>query len=204
MSDAVTRWAPYVYEAQAKYGVPAPVLFGLIHVETGGVPGLVSSAGAGGITQFMPKTAASKGVNVAPGHERSQVLGAASLLVDYGWNEDPDKALASYNAGPGNWRAGIGYASDVMAKARTYAGTISPNSGRATKSDKGTITQAAQAAGDRGPWALRQLVGLVLVVGGVALFYFGGARVLGVSGSKPLKAAARGAARGATRAAVPV
>jgi hypothetical protein len=57
----------------------------------------------------------------------------------------------------------------------------------------GAIT-ATPAKVDRGPWALRQLLGFTLVAGGLGLFYFGGARVLGVSAKKPVKTAAKVAA----------
>jgi hypothetical protein len=195
---SVTQWSGYAYQAQAQTGIPAPILLGLIDVESDGVPGRVSKAGAGGITQFMPGTAPEYGVDVRPGHEWSQVLGAARYLDKLGFKKDPTKALASYNAGPGNWRAGLTYAGNVLAAAKAYAGSVSPNSGQATKSDSGSIAQAAaqaqQTSADRGPWALRQLLGLTLVVGGLALVYFGGARVLGVSGAKPIRNGARAAA----------
>lgn len=122
-NPTVAKWAPLAQQASSKYGIPANVLLGLIQIESGGREGLTSSAGASGLTQFVPGTAKSYGVNTAPGHAASQIDGAAKYLKALGFGSDPTKALASYNAGPGNYRAGLGYASNVLAAAKQY-GTI--------------------------------------------------------------------------------
>ncbi|HXU61122.1 MAG TPA: transglycosylase SLT domain-containing protein [Polyangia bacterium] len=193
---SVTQWTAYAQEAQAATGVPANVILGLIDVESGGQPGLTSKAGANGITQFMPGTAREYGVNTSPGGERSQVMGAARYLKALGWNNTDKaaqtKALASYNAGPGNWGAGLGYASNVLTKAKAYLKQNDPSSQAPTSQVPAAITAAGKK--DSGEWALRQLVGFALVVAGLGLFYFGGARILGVRGSAPIRNAARGAA----------
>ncbi|MGR4065488.1 MAG: lytic transglycosylase domain-containing protein [Vulcanimicrobiaceae bacterium] len=68
-------------------------------------PDAVSSAGAVGIAQFMPETAAGAGVD--PRDPASAIPGAAALLSSYvraydGRFDDPYAvALAAYNAGPG-------------------------------------------------------------------------------------------------------
>ena len=68
-------------------------------------PEAISSAGAVGIAQFMPDTAA--GIGVDPRDPSSAIPGAAALLASYvrayeGRFDDPYAiALAAYNAGPG-------------------------------------------------------------------------------------------------------
>ncbi|MCW2986728.1 MAG: hypothetical protein JWR63_4298, partial [Conexibacter sp.] len=68
------------------------------------------------------------------------------------------------------------------ARAKAYAGASSPASGQAKLATPAAVDAAAAAAASKptGPWALRQLLGLVLVLGGVGLIIAGGSRVLGV------------------------
>ncbi|SDN58932.1 Cell wall-associated hydrolase, NlpC family [Klenkia soli] len=86
--------------AAAKYGVSASVLAGMAKVESGFDTTAVSGAGAQGLMQFMPSTAAGLGVN--PLDPASAIDGAAKYLSQltarFG---STDLALAAYNAGPG-------------------------------------------------------------------------------------------------------
>lgn len=88
-----------IQSAAAANGVPASLLAALVSHESGFNPNAVSSAGAEGIAQFMPTTAAGMGVN--PFDTTQAINGAAKLLGAYtarfGSYSD---ALAAYNAGP--------------------------------------------------------------------------------------------------------
>lgn len=86
-------------EARAA-GIP-PVLFvRQINEESGFNPNAVSPAGAIGIAQFMPSTAAGLGVN--PWNPSASLKGAARLMASYVKRYgDYAKALAAYNAGSG-------------------------------------------------------------------------------------------------------
>lgn len=72
-----------------------------IQQESGFNPNAGSPAGAQGIAQFMPGTAASMGVN--PYDPSSALPGAARLMASLSsqFGGDYAKALAAYNAGPG-------------------------------------------------------------------------------------------------------
>ena len=72
-----------------------------INQESGFNPSAVSPAGALGIAQFEPATAASLGVN--PWDPVQSLQGASRLMANYirQYGGDIAKALASYNAGPG-------------------------------------------------------------------------------------------------------
>ena len=72
-----------------------------IQQESGFNPNAGSPAGAVGIAQFMPGTAASMGVN--PYDPSSALPGAARLMAGLAsqFGGDYAKALAAYNAGPG-------------------------------------------------------------------------------------------------------
>lgn len=84
----------------------------LIQQESGGRDGAVSSKGARGRTQVMPKTGADPGFGVKPmqnqtpqEYERFATDYLTAMLDRYDGN--PEAALAAYNAGPGNvdnWR----------------------------------------------------------------------------------------------------
>jgi hypothetical protein len=111
---------PYIAEAERRYGIPSGVLNSLIGVESGGNAAAVSPTGARGETQFEPGTARTYGVHfgTSPGAIKSQILGAGHYLSDLGYAKNPRKALASYNAGPGNFQAGLGYADKVLGGAK--------------------------------------------------------------------------------------
>jgi soluble lytic murein transglycosylase-like protein len=97
-----TPYSDLIDAAAAKYGIDAAVLRGLIRQESGFNPGAGSPAGAQGLTQLMPATAASLGV--ADVHDPAQSIdgGAHYLRMQLDrFDGDYTKALAAYNAGPG-------------------------------------------------------------------------------------------------------
>ncbi|MHB1209895.1 MAG: NlpC/P60 family protein [Acidimicrobiales bacterium] len=98
----VTVPAEYVStieNAASTNGVPASLLAALIAHESSFNPNAVSSAGAQGIAQFMPATAAGMGVN--PFDPTEAINGAARLLSAYTSKFGSyTNALAAYNAGP--------------------------------------------------------------------------------------------------------
>ncbi len=76
------------------------VLDALRQVESGGNPNAVSSAGARGAYQFMPKTAKAYGVNLNDNSEDDDRAGASKYLKDeLAVLGDLPSALAAYNAG---------------------------------------------------------------------------------------------------------
>ena len=89
-------------QAAARNGVDPAVLHGLIQQESGFDPSATSSAGASGLTQLMPGTAASLGV-ANPLNPAESIEGGArylgQLTAEFGGNTE--EALAAYNAGPG-------------------------------------------------------------------------------------------------------
>ena len=97
---AGTPYAALFQQAQARYGVPATLLAAVAHQESGYRANAVSPAGARGLMQLMPGTAA--GLGVDPTNPAQAVDGAArmlrNLITEFGRT---DLALAAYNAGPG-------------------------------------------------------------------------------------------------------
>jgi cell wall-associated NlpC family hydrolase len=121
-------YADLFTRAASRYGVDASLLAAMASQESGFNSQAVSPAGAQGLMQFMPSTAAGLGVNALD--PSSAIDGAArymsSLTKQFG---STDLALAAYNAGPGTVSryGGIppysetqNYVRSVMSKAEAY------------------------------------------------------------------------------------
>jgi Transglycosylase SLT domain len=147
----VIKWSTYAIYSGHKWGIPPSVLLGLIDVESGGNPGETSSAGAQGITQFIPGTAAKYHVNVAPGQEVSQVEGAAHYLHDLGYAKNPTAALEGYNTGTIGSSVAAGYAATVLSRAGSYKAFDSASADKLTGAQKKKILTGPQSGPDEIP-----------------------------------------------------
>jgi peptidoglycan DL-endopeptidase CwlO len=121
-------YADLFSRAASRHGVDASLLAAVAQQESGFNSSAVSPAGAQGLMQFMPATAAGLGVN--PLDPTSAIDGAArylgSLKKQFGSTE---LALAAYNAGPGTvsryggvppYSETQNYVRAVMSKAEAY------------------------------------------------------------------------------------
>jgi len=108
-------YLPWVQKAADTYGVPVLILLSLIHQESRFQPFAVSSAGAQGLLQLMPQTAATiaSEINYPPNFSPEDLgvplynltLGANYLARQFFvFDGDAYAALAAYNSGPGNVR----------------------------------------------------------------------------------------------------
>jgi len=113
----------------SQYGVDPSLALQVATVESGLNNNAVSSAGAIGIFQLMPATAASLGVN--PNDPAQNIAGGvrylAQMLSRYGG--DASKALAAYNWGPGNLdnaiaKYGANWISAIPNETLNYLGAI--------------------------------------------------------------------------------
>ncbi|HEX5923244.1 MAG TPA: lytic transglycosylase domain-containing protein [Baekduia sp.] len=98
---APTQYDAQITAAATKYGIDPALLKGLIRQESNFNAGAHSGAGAQGLTQLMPGTASSLGVD--PSDPAQAIEGGAKYLKQQldRFGGDPTKALAAYNAGPG-------------------------------------------------------------------------------------------------------
>jgi len=123
-------WLGAINDAAAKAGLDPDLLTSLVWTESSFHPDSVSSAGAIGLAQLMPGTAASLGVDP---HDPVQNLNGAArmlagLIAKYG---RVDFALAAYNQGPNAVDRGLangklpgaGYAATVIDHYRSLTGT---------------------------------------------------------------------------------
>ncbi len=86
--------------AARKHGVPEDLFLRLVQQESGWNPHAVSHAGATGLAQLMPDTAAKLGVDAKDPHQNLDG-GARYLAMMYSRFGSWRLALAAYNAGPG-------------------------------------------------------------------------------------------------------
>jgi hypothetical protein len=106
-----------------KHGVDPSLLWGVVKTESNFNPNAVSKAGAIGLGQLMPATAAQYGVDP---HDPEQNLEGAAQHLAYltkRFNGDTQKALAAYNAGEGRVDRG----GPLPAETRAYVPKVLSN-----------------------------------------------------------------------------
>jgi soluble lytic murein transglycosylase-like protein len=147
-----------IQSTASKYGLDPALLKGLIRQESNFNPNAGSPAGAQGLTQLMPATAASLGVTDV--HDPAQAIeGGAKYLKQQldAFGGDVQKALAAYNAGPGAVKKYNGippfpetqnYVTKVMGYADEYRGASGAVATAATAS---AVSPSALAAAMSSP-----------------------------------------------------
>ena len=133
-AGATTAFGAEIDAAAASNGIDPALLKGLVSQESGFDPNARSGAGALGLTQLMPGTAAALGVTNPLDPAQSLQGGAKNLRQQLDRICGDEKlALAAYNAGPGAvarfggvppYRETQNYVSSVLGKAASYRGAI--------------------------------------------------------------------------------
>jgi len=101
ITSSVARFAPAFAAAEQSHGLPSGLLAAVAQQESGGNPNAVSGAGAEGLMQLMPATAAGLGANP---FDAQQSIDAAAKILHRNlkhFGGSVELALAAYNAGTG-------------------------------------------------------------------------------------------------------
>ncbi len=100
LSEHADSLAFFMDQAAKKYNVDSRLVSAVAEVESNNDPTAISSAGAIGVMQLMPDTAAALGVN--PYDAKENIEGGAKYLRQMldSFGGDVRKAVAAYNAGP--------------------------------------------------------------------------------------------------------
>lgn len=129
--------------ASSQTGVPLSLLEAVASKESSYNPSAVSPAGAQGLMQLMPATAASVGVSNPFDPNQSALGGAQYLQQLYAKYGDWDTALIAYNEGPGNLAS-----QGVFPSSQSYADSILAGAGLpAAGSDTLDLASATDSGG---------------------------------------------------------
>ncbi|STY80922.1 MULTISPECIES: lytic transglycosylase domain-containing protein [Moraxella] len=131
MQQRINQWEPIADQVYKEMNVSPeliPYLKAQIHQESAWNPNAVSSAGARGLTQFMPGTAREFNVQTGQSSQavRSQIRGQV-LYMNYllkMFNGDITQALQAYNWGQGNLREHLKGKKSMPKETRDYVPKI--------------------------------------------------------------------------------
>jgi soluble lytic murein transglycosylase-like protein len=98
MPPGAAPYAEHFRAAGTRHGVAPELLAAVAWTESGFQPEAVSPAGAMGLMQLMPGTAAALGVDPM---DPAQAIDGAARYLRQALDQFGDVALAAYNAGPG-------------------------------------------------------------------------------------------------------
>ncbi len=133
MSDRFDNdpYGPLIDQAASAYNVDPSVIRAILHRESAGNPNAVSGAGAGGLMQLMPGTAA--GLGVTDRFDPAQNIDAGTryyrqMLDRFGG--DSELALAAYNAGPGRVDRHLATGAPLPAETRAYVPAVMARAGQ--------------------------------------------------------------------------
>ncbi|WCB91375.1 endolysin [Baekduia alba] len=152
-----TQYDAQITAAATKYGIDPALLKGLIRQESNFDASARSGAGAQGLTQLMPGTASSLGVD--PSDPAQAIDGGAKYLKQQldRFGGDASKALAAYNAGPGAvakyggvppYAETQNYVQKVLGYAAEYRGTGASTALPAATTPVSPASLLATATGD--------------------------------------------------------
>ncbi|MCA1396952.1 lytic transglycosylase domain-containing protein [Bradyrhizobium sp. BRP56] len=125
-----SRYVNYVAEATQRFGIPAAWIHAVMRIESNGDRRAVSSKGALGLMQLMPKTWADMraryGLGRDPFDPRDNILAGAAFLRELHDRYGSPGFLAAYNAGPGRYEDFRDRHRPLPAETKAYVAAIIP------------------------------------------------------------------------------
>ena len=122
--------ASHVSEASQRFGIPETWIYAVMRTESAGRIGAVSSAGAMGLMQLMPRTWARQrtrfGLGSDPYDPRDNIMAGTSYLRELYDSYGASSFLAAYNAGPGRYEDWRDRGRPLPAETRAYVAKIAP------------------------------------------------------------------------------
>lgn len=119
-----------VEEAAVRFALPARWITTVMRAESGFDAAAVSSAGAMGLMQVMPKTYAELrlryGLGADPFHPRDNILAGAAYLREMYDRFGAPGFLAAYNAGPERYAQHLDHGRPLPLETRRYVAALAP------------------------------------------------------------------------------
>ncbi len=101
---SIDRWTNEIAAASLRFGIPERILRAVMRVESAGLPGITSPAGAMGLMQLMPETWAIMRARYRLGSDpyapADNIMAGAAFLRELIDRYGASDFLAAYNAGP--------------------------------------------------------------------------------------------------------
>jgi soluble lytic murein transglycosylase-like protein len=170
---ATSPYASQVSSMAPTYGIPPSLALAVMQAESSGNPAAVSPAGAIGLFQLMPATAASLGVD--PNNPTQNIQGGLQYLsqLNQQYGGDWTQTLEAYNEGPGALAAhgaypsSAAYAAGILSAAGPLDGSTSSDlsiAGDSTPSSDGSVPlDLSSLSGLSWGTAAAVLVGLIVL-----------------------------------------
>ncbi|WEG18488.1 transglycosylase SLT domain-containing protein [Alkalihalophilus pseudofirmus] len=168
------QYSDIINRAASQYGLDPNLIAAVIKAESNFNPNARSHAGARGLMQLMPATAASLGVKNSYDPEQNIMAGARYLSMQLkAFGGDIEKALAAYNAGAGNvkkwerngqwgnipFKETRNYVPKVLGYQRDFGGSVNAASAPASSNSLDALFSQARQFQNSGTFRYGQIGG---------------------------------------------
>ena len=129
-ANSADSFAAYIAEAARRFSIPASWIRAVMRAESAGDARAVSSAGAMGLMQIMPRTwadlRARYRLGADPYEPRDNILAGTAYLRELYDRYGSPGFLAAYNAGPGRYEEHLATGRALPAETQAYVAALAP------------------------------------------------------------------------------
>jgi hypothetical protein len=130
LPSRVESFAPFITEASRRFAIPAQWIRAVMQLESGGGERVISSKGALGPMQIMPRTwvelSVRYGLGIDPFDPRDNIMAGAAYLREMHDRFGSPGFLAAYNAGPERYEQHLATGRPLPAETQAYVAALSP------------------------------------------------------------------------------